>query len=219
MGNYDFTVRARRWSKFLLNYLKERLRGLDFSMVYVGDLQKNTAEYHGYSMTDADDMKRILGAVPIIPSKSAFLDVGCGKGMCMKVAAELGYAKMEGLDLDERLLNIARKNMCKLQLNVGCIQANAADFDGYAAYDVFYFYNPFGKPVFEKVIQRLIESQNKRDRDIWAVYYHPVFGELFQQAGFTLEKEIHDHTRDTVARIYKLSEKGESEGEFYDHFS
>ena len=46
---------------------------------------------------------------------------------------------------------------------------NAADFDGYAA--VFYFYNPFGKPVFEKVIQRLIESQNKRDRDIWAVYY------------------------------------------------
>lgn len=60
MGNYDFTVRAKRWSKFLLNYLKERLRGLDFSMVYVGDLQKNTAEYHGYSMTDADDMKRIL---------------------------------------------------------------------------------------------------------------------------------------------------------------
>ena len=135
----------------------------------------------------------------------------------MKVAAELGYAKMDGLDLDERLLNIARKNMRKLQLNVGCIKANAADFDGYAA--VFYFYNPFGKPVFEKVIQRLIESQNKRDRDIWAVYYHPVFGELFQQAGFTLEKETHDHTRDTVARIYKLSEKGESEGEFYDHFS
>lgn len=90
--------------------------------------------------------------------------------MCMKVAAELGYAKMDGLDLDERLLNIARKNMRKLQLNVGCIKANAADFDGYAA--VFYFYNPFGKPVFEKVIQRLIESQNKHNRDIGAVYYN-----------------------------------------------
>ncbi|WP_243111272.1 hypothetical protein [Acutalibacter sp. 1XD8-33] len=58
---------------------KERLHGLDLSMVYVGDLQKNTDEYHGYSMTDADHMKRILQAVPVTPSKSAFLDVGCGR--------------------------------------------------------------------------------------------------------------------------------------------
>lgn len=108
-------------------------------MVYVGDLQKNTDEYHGYSMTDSDDLNRMLQAVPVTPSKSAFLDVGCGKGMCMKVAAELGYAKTDGLDLDGHLLAIARKNMRKLGLDARCIESNAAEFDGYAAYDVFYF--------------------------------------------------------------------------------
>lgn len=203
MGNCDFTVRAKRWTKFFVLYLNERVRGLDFSMVYVGDLQKNTEEYHGYSMTDATDMKRILQAVPVDPRKSAFLDVGCGKGMCMKVAAKLGYSKTDGLDLDAHLLEIARRNMKKLRLDVNCIQANAIEFDGYANYDVFYFYNPFGKSVFEKVIKKLIESQQERNRDIWAIYYHPVFAKLFQQAGFVLEKEIHDHTRDTVARYYR----------------
>ena len=58
------------------------MHGLDFSMVYVGDLQRNVEEFHGYSMTDADDMKRMLGAVPVDPRQSAFLDVGCGKGQC-----------------------------------------------------------------------------------------------------------------------------------------
>lgn len=71
-------------AKFLLNYAKERTHGLDFSMVYVGDIQENTAEFHGYSMTDEGDMKRMLRAIPVKPEECAFLDVGCGKGMCMK---------------------------------------------------------------------------------------------------------------------------------------
>ena len=60
-------------------------------MVYVGDIQRNTAEFHGYSMTDAGDMKRMLQAIPVNPADAAFLDIGCGKGMCMKCAAESGY--------------------------------------------------------------------------------------------------------------------------------
>lgn len=207
MGNYNFFVRGKRWAKFFINYCGERLRGLDFSMLYVNDLQKNTDEYHGYSMTDADDMKRMLRAVPVDPSRSAFLDVGCGKGMCMKCASELGYHTVAGLDLDDYLLGIARRNMARLKLNADCIQANAVEFDGYAAYDVFYFYNPFGKSVFQQVIRKLLESQYKRDREIWVVYYHPVYGELFQQAGFRLADEKKDRTRDTVARYYHLPRK------------
>ena len=205
MSNYTFHVRAKRWARFLLNYLNERLHGVDFSMVYVDPEKKKSAEYHGYSMTDAKDMKQILQAVPVNRSKSAFLDVGCGKGMCMKVAAELGYAKMDGLDMDEKLLEIARRNMRKLQLNVDCIHANAVEFDRYADYDVFYFYNPFGKQVFKEVIHKIKASQVQRKRDIWAVYYHPVFGNLFEKAGFSLWREIQDTTRDTTTKIYALS--------------
>ncbi len=202
MGNYSFGVRARRWAKFLVNSVNEKLHGLDFSMVYVGELQKKVEEFHGYSMTDAGAMKKMLRAVPVDPANSSFLDIGCGKGMCMKCAVEVGYKRADGLDLDEHLLEIARKNMKKLKMDVNCIYANAVDFTGYADYDVFYFYNPFGSNIFKQVIQKIKESQEERSRDIWVLYYHPVFSDLFDQAGFILKDEIYDKTRDTVTRFY-----------------
>lgn len=202
MGNYTFTLRAKRWMKFFVNYINERIHGLDFSMVYVGQLQQEVAEFHGYSMTDAGDMKRMLQAIPIDTTEVAFLDVGCGKSMCMKCAVESGYKKVAGLDLDQHLLNIARSNMTKLNMDADCIYANAVEFTKYADYDVFYFYNPFGRSVFEKVIQKIKKSQEERDREIWVLYYHPVFGELFENAGFTIENELHDKTRDTTTKYY-----------------
>ncbi len=80
MGNYSIGVRTKRWGKFLLNYAKERAHGLDFNMVYVGDIQENTAEFHGYSMTDEGDMKRMLRAVPVQPEKCAFWKWAAARG-------------------------------------------------------------------------------------------------------------------------------------------
>lgn len=114
MSNYSFHIRAKRWVKFMFNCAMEKLHGLDFSMLYVDQERKDSEDYHGYSMTDAGDMKRILKALPIDVTKAAFLDVGCGKGMCMKCAAEVGYKKTDGIDLDPHLLGIARQNMEKL---------------------------------------------------------------------------------------------------------
>ena len=204
MSNYSFGVRTKRWIRFSINYIKERMRGLDFSMVYVGDIQKNVAEFHGYSMTDEKDMKRMLKAIPVNPSECSFLDVGCGKGICMKCAVESGYGKDAGLDLDKHLLGIAKKNMSILKMDVRLINANAVDFDGYADFDVFYFYNPFGRSVFEQVIEKIKESQKTRNRDIWIAYYHPVFSELFDKAGFELKNEVKDKTRDTTTKFYYM---------------
>jgi ribosomal protein L11 methylase PrmA len=202
MGNYSLPVRAKRWAKFLVNYASEKVRGLDFSMVYVGDIQRNVEDFHGYSTTDAGDMRRMLKAVPVDPGKSAFIDVGCGKGMCMKCAVESGYKKVAGLDLDGHLLDIARRNMKKLGMDVECMLANAVEFDRYSEFDVFYFYNPFGRGIFEQVLEKIKTSQEQRNRDIWAAYYHPVFADVFEKAGFILKDELRDKTRDTTTRFY-----------------
>ena len=127
----------------------------------------------------------------------------------MKCAAESGYRQVAGLDLDSHLLEIARRNMAKLSIPAQCIQANATEFGHYNDYDVFCFYNPFGRSVFEQVIEKLKESQGQRDRDIWVVYYHPVFAELFDLAGFILCDEVHDSTRDTTARFYLYPKQGQ----------
>ncbi|WP_290461668.1 methyltransferase domain-containing protein [Acutalibacter muris] len=206
-GNYKPTVRARRWARFMLNYIGEKLRGLDFSMVYVGDLQRNVEHYHGYSMTDEKEMRRILGTVPLEPAKTGFIDLGCGKGMCLKCAAQMGYKKVAGLELDQDLLKIGRRNMEKLGLDAQVIYGNAMEYGDYDDYDLFYFFNPFGPPVFEKVIGFMLESQQRRNRDIWAVYNHPVSGYLFEEAGFTAKLESFDNTRGFNVKYYLLPKR------------
>ena len=146
----------------------------------------------------------ILQLQKYIKGGEEVLDVGCGKGICMKCAVESGYGKVAGLDLDKHLLGIAKKNMSILKMDVRLINANAVDFDGYADFDVFYFYNPFGRSVFEQVIEKIKESQKTRNRDIWIAYYHPVFSELFDKAGFELKNEVKDKTRDTTTKFYYM---------------
>lgn len=104
--------------------------------------------------------------------------------------------------MDGHLLDIARHNMEKLRIQAECIQANATEFENYDDFDVFYFYNPFGRGIFEQVLEKLKESQARRDRNIWVAYYHPVFAELFDKSGFLLRDELPDHTRDTTTRFY-----------------
>ena len=202
MGNYSPGIRAKRWYKYLFNYLNEKIHGLDFSMVYVGGLQRSVDDCHGYSMTDAGDLKNMFRVVPVDPGESAFLDIGCGKGMCLKCAAEVGYKKVAGLDLDRHLLDIAHQNLAKLKIKADYYYASAENFLNYTDYDVFYFYNPFGEKVFQQVIEKILISKGRRNRDIWIIYYYPVYGHLFRKAGFALHNEIHDSTRDTTARIY-----------------
>lgn len=206
-GNEKLLVRSKRWIRFMFNYIGERARGLDFSMVYVGDLQRNVKYYHGYSMTDAKEMRRILGAVPLEPANTGFIDLGCGKGMCLKCAAEMGYKKVAGLELDTALVEIARRNMEKLRLDAQVIYGNAMEFSDYDGYDLIYCYNPFGPPVFEKVISFILESQERRNRNIWVVYNNPVSGYLFENAGFTSKLETMDNSRGALVRYYLLPKK------------
>ena len=174
MSNYSFGVRTKRWIRFSINYIKERMRGLDFSMVYVGDIQKNVAEFHGYSMTDEKDMKRMLKAIPVNPSECSFLDVGCGKGICMKCAVESGYGKVAGLDLDKHLLGIAKKNMSILKM------------------DVRKFFNSIDKKILYKILKKRI----KDEKLLWLI--RQILSAQERQKGI----EIGNYTSQTFANIY-----------------
>ena len=89
--------------------------------------------------------------------------------------------------------------MAKLHMeDVKCIYANVEEFDCYADYDVFYIYNPFGRSIIKEVAKRIKESQKKQDRDLWVIYYHPVFLDLFENAGFKFQKENPEETHDTL---------------------
>ena len=206
MGLKWDAVRIRRWIRFFKNHLKEKARGLDFSMVQVTDIhysEKNQSNYFGYCMTDEDVIKEIIGKIPLDRSKAAFVDIGCGKGMCLKVAEEMGFRKVSGIELDHSLAEVGKRNMKKLNLKADVIEANAIDFPNYKDYDVFYLYSPFGRSVFEKVIERIVLSIEEKPRTVFVAYLHPLQHDLWLDAGFEKIDEGHDNIRNREYYIYK----------------
>ena len=52
---------------------------------------------------------------PLAPiERTVFLDVGAGKGRAMLVASEYPFLRVEGVELNPKLADIARRNICPL---------------------------------------------------------------------------------------------------------
>ena len=171
---------------------------------YVGEIHRINPAYHGYAMTEPADIKKFIESVPIDVYNKSFLDVGCGKGICLGFACEAGYATVAGIDADPFLIEIARNNMGKKRKDVLCILSCAEEFEEYSEYDVFYFFNPFEERIFQEVATKIKESQEVRNREIWILYYCPEHGDVFEQNGFQYVKEVADTKDADVARYYRL---------------
>ena len=55
---------------------------------------------------------------------------------------------------------------------------------------VFYFFNPFGKDIIQKVIQNIKESLKQNPRKIYCIYLNPKYKSVFDHSGFKQFCEI-----------------------------
>lgn len=204
---YDLK-RIRRHIRVILNSIKERKKGLDFSMMKLTDnhYPKNKkSNYYGYFMTTEETIKNGLDRVPVNPSDKAFIDVGCGKGICLKAACEYGYSKVAGIEFLHDIAETAKKNMEILALDAIVYEENAITFDKYAEYDVFYFYNPFDATIFKEVIASIDKSLSVRPRTIHVIYTSPTSHHLWIDAGFKVIDRYIDKNRGTQVNVYEKS--------------
>lgn len=136
------------------------------------------------------------------------LDIGCGKGVVLRTASNYPFEKIAGIEIDERLAAIAVKNFQILGLEdrIKCQQADAAEFEGYGDYNVFFLFNPFSDSVMEKVVDKLTEISKKNSLTI--IYHNPVYIEIFEQKGkVTIVKRLHDKMKDYDTCIFRLEPK------------
>lgn len=180
--------------------LGERLRGLDFTMP---DRMENRRRADGAMYYASPDgvLRRLFDCVE--PERfGRLLDVGCGKGYVLRAAREYGFSVVGGVEYDEKLCRVCRRNMKRLGLgDVSVTCADAGAWDGYGGYDVFYFFNPFRADVMHRVIARIVEQC--RGREIVLIYYRPRYAEVIEGTGlFRCVAELHDAEKDYDARVY-----------------
>ncbi len=198
--------KIKRHIRFYFNHLKEKAKGLDFTMMQLNDThfpRNKQSDYYGYFMTDEATIQGALKLIPGDLKERAFIDIGCGKGMCLKAACAVGFGKVAGLELEPSIAAIGKKNMEILKLPATVIEGNAITFEHYDEYDVFYFYNPFSRKIFEQVIAAIDESQIKRPRTIHVAYLSPVSRDLFDQDGYTQINQYHDNARGSELIIFE----------------
>ena len=170
----------------------EKLRGLDFTMVYQCE---NNEHNNNYSKSPKKVLKRIFEEIDFT-EKHNFIDMGCGKGYVMAKEAEYPFEKVGGVEYTKELCDICRKNIDILGLkDIAIYNCDAKEFDRYGEYDVFYFCNPFDETILSEVAKKIYESHKKSKCTIYFLNPHQEKRQkAIKDAGFKLTKCMEDES-------------------------
>jgi SAM-dependent methyltransferase len=110
---------------------------------------------------------------------SVFLDLGCGKGKPLMVAASYPFRRLIGVDISPACVQAARRNLARYgpeKIDPARVELRVGDAQDVVFPEeplVVYLYNPFPAAVLERVMDRLEASLRARPRRAAIVYVNP----------------------------------------------
>jgi SAM-dependent methyltransferase len=118
-----------------------------------------------------------------------FLDMGCGKGRAMCVAARNGFKHVTGIDFSKELCDVAKINLTLTKeqipaLHFKIINNDAFYFDIPDDVDCIFFFNPFDEIIMTAVVSNILKSLQSHPRKLNIIYVNPLHKDLFLKAGF-----------------------------------
>jgi SAM-dependent methyltransferase len=130
-----------------------------------------------YQASDPGVLPDSIRFMGIAPGEYRFIDLGCGKGRMLIVAADLGFRSCVGVEFADELARAAKANVATSGFKtIGIVHGDAG---AYAFKDdpfVLYLFNPFSKPIMQRVRDNLLKLKranyciiykNARERQIF----------------------------------------------------
>lgn len=151
-----------------------------------GDQLKHGTEYMPVSYFTIEE---ILTRLPKEYKKGIFLDIGCGKGRALSVAAHFGFTNLKGIDFAKEMIDAAETNLKKTKELIPGMQyelswSDVSNLVIEKNVSTIFLFNPFNQKVMEMVIEKINDSLLKFPRPIYVLYASPQYIELFYQQGF-----------------------------------
>ncbi|WP_127506185.1 class I SAM-dependent methyltransferase [Actinoplanes solisilvae] len=138
----------------------------------------------GYSPIPIHHFRRLLRRLPLdTPQDYTFVDLGCGKGRTLVLAARHGFRHVIGVELDTRLSDIARTNAAAAptaDTDVTVHNLDAATYDWPATPTVIFLFNPFGADTLNAVVTNVVKSLDAAPRQVVIAYFNPVHDEVLE---------------------------------------
>lgn len=139
---------------------------------------------HGYEPSyPIDDVFSVLN----ISSEDCIVDLGCGKGYAIYLLSKYNFKKIDGVEKNTPLSNIARNNMsvlfpCSKRIHIYNQDVN--EWQEFSKYNFFYMCNPFGKDTTYMTAHKIKESAEKNKHRVTVVYQMGEYIDAFISIGF-----------------------------------
>lgn len=168
-----------------------------YGTVELTELGFDNPEYVHYQPSSWRHLDRALEGCEVGPG-DVFLDLGCGKGRIVYLAAQRPFDRVVGVEIAPELLAVAQRNVDRNSARLACdVELVAADVVEYAVPDdvtYVYLYNPFVGDVFRAALGGLIASLDRRPRPMTLIYANPTMAEEIAACGrFELVREFAMH--------------------------
>jgi len=137
-----------------------------------------------YQPSNDQENEKAVNCLAIDTAQFTFVDLGCGKGRALLVAAQLGFHRVVGVEFVRELVDIAEANLKKKGVgNAVVIHGDVAEYVLPPGNLLVYLYNPFGAPIVAEVIRGLENRIEGGSADeIYFVYTVPKCGSLLDQS-------------------------------------
>ena len=133
----------------------------------------------------ASEEWELTGALKILDEdlgSFTFVDLGCGKGRSLLIAARMGFRRVIGVEFATELAAVARKNLELVRVsNTIVIDGDAAEFRFPKGDLVVFLFNPFKQAVVRKVVANL---ERPRPGKLYVIYSNPICAELLDASRF-----------------------------------
>jgi SAM-dependent methyltransferase len=153
------------------------------------DIGIDTSHASKYLPVDYFVLEKLMDYVKTLDDKKGFLDLGCGKGRALVVAAEYGFNPVIGLDFHPKLSSEAAHLTGTLKerfphTSFKVINNDAFYFEIPGNVSTIFLFNPFDEVIMSGVMGNILKSQRITPRTIRVLYANPVHKNLFIDEGF-----------------------------------
>ena len=183
------SIAAGEFKFILFSYLL-RAKKTDLEKEDLEQLNLSIETAYWYSNSGTSDLLRVFRKLNIVRSDS-IIDFGSGKGGALLIFTLFPFKKISGVEISEKLIEIAKNNFKKLNVSgITTFHANASVFRDLDDYNYFYFFNPFPPNIMDDVLKNIVQSIKCTPRKVRIVYKLAACHDSIIANGFTLIKKF-----------------------------
>lgn len=143
-------------------------------------IQSDNAKFGvNYQTVDPQMFLEAIDTAHLRPQEFTFVDLGCGKGRILILAARYGFKRVIGVEFSPQLAATARQNLRQVGVSAELLEMDASEMELPGGNVLVYMYNPFRSFVMERVVGNLLDWRRSHTERLLVFYLNPTCEKLF----------------------------------------